>query len=499
MIVSVALTICLLALPLALPTLLLVGLSLDVLFLLPLTGALVAALSTFLELAVGGTMFGWFIALCVFANILAIVVLARRRRLGIDLGLRPALTVQSAVQFLVIAAAVAWPLQALASRDLGYDTNAFWLVRAIEVYGGHGLLFTAIHAPTLVTANADYPPLVPAGTATGFFVRGQVVYDMGAAVPAVLNSCALGVLASGLIRVARQRSSLGAWPGTVLGAAVALIGFGLAGPYGIDGYADLLWSASAVAAVVYGLVLPSTIRHLAVAWICATVAALTKNEGLTMALVILFLSAVRFVPTPARTEKPEDHRARRVAVTWLQRLVLAAVMALPGLSWAVLVRSYGVQDSFFADGLRLSPRGRFGPTVSAMWAQLHLLPFVALIALAGVLVLRQRRRRIGLGHEAWLWACLCASLAITVGTYVFGDYPLSWWLATSVDRTTLFAALLLYTDLAIWMCVAGGELASRRSRTAEAQPHRADPPEAEVVARSATPIPSLGTSLMPSG
>jgi hypothetical protein len=257
------------------------------------------------------------------------------------------------------------------------------------------------------------------------------------------------------------------WGGVVLGAAVALIGFGLAGPYAINGYADLLWSASAVAAVVYGLVLPSTSRHLAVAWICATVAALTKNEGLTMALVILFLSAVRFVPSTRRTGTQHGVRiVRAITMTWLQRVGLAVVMAVPGLAWAAVVRAYGVQDSFFVSGFHLTSRGRLGPTVSAMWTQLHLLPFVALVALVGVLALRQRRRRAGLGHEAWLWACVCTSLVLTASTYVLGDLALSWWLTTSIDRTTLFATLLLYTDVAIWLCVAGGELSDRRAPVA---------------------------------
>jgi hypothetical protein len=491
MIAGVVLTVCLLAMPVALPTLLLVGCSLDTLFLLPLAGALVAALSAILELAVAGSMLIWYIALCASANIVALTVIIRRRwsLLGRG-GLRSVLAVSSVVQFLVVALAVAWPLQALVARSLGYDTDAVWLVRAIEVYSGHGPLFSAIHAPSSITANADYPPLLPASTAAGFFVRGHIVYDMGVALPGVLNACAMAVLTFGLVRVARLRASAGAWPGLVLGAALSLVGFGLAGSYAVNGYADLLWSASAVAAVVYGLVLPSTSRNLAVAWVCATVGALTKNEGLAMSFVILGLSSVRFVPSTERSEGRLDAASlQRIGVAWLQRAGLAVVLVLPALTWAVLVRAYGVQDSFFASGLRLSSRGRLGPTASAMWGQLHVLPFVALVALTGVLALRGRRRRVGLGNEAWLWACVLASLVLTASTYVFGDLSLGWWLTTSVDRSTLFAALLLYTDVAIWMCIAGGELAEwRLARVAETPLPVSSPDDAAHLLQLAAPF-----------
>ena len=49
--------------------------------------------------------------------------------------------------------------------------------------------------------------------------------------------------------------------------------------FGVTGYADLLWAASALAAILIGLVPPAEPAHLAAAWLCATVAGLSKPEG----------------------------------------------------------------------------------------------------------------------------------------------------------------------------------------------------------------------------
>ena len=50
---------------------------------------------------------------------------------------------------------------------------------------------------------------------------------------------------------------------------------------------------------------------------------------------------------------------------------------------------------------------------------------------------------------AWL-----GSIVTIFATYVFGDYPIEWWLQTSVSRTTIFAQVLLYADICIWLVVA---------------------------------------------
>ena len=122
-------------------------------------------------------------------------------------------------------------------------------------------------------------------------------------VTSVLNVCGLGVLASGIVEVARRRGPLTRLAALAMAGVLCLIGFGLAGAFAFADYADLLWAAAAVGALVFGLVLPRAPHHLAVAWLCATAASLTKNEGLTTSLMIFVLLSIRYLP------------ARHVAVT----------------------------------------------------------------------------------------------------------------------------------------------------------------------------------------
>ena len=113
--------------------------------------------------------------------------------------------------------------------------------------------------------------------------------------------------------------------------------------YGLDGYADLLWAAAAVGAIIWGLVLPRSTQTLVIAWICAAVASLTKNEGLTTALVVLVLIALRYRPlTLPWLRRLRAHPeigaslTRRISVArrWTERAAFVVVPALPGLAWA---------------------------------------------------------------------------------------------------------------------------------------------------------------------
>jgi hypothetical protein len=68
--------------------------------------------------------------------------------------------------------------------------------------------------------------------------------------------------------------------------------------------------------------------------------------------------------------------------------------------------------------------------------------------------LRRDRERARFGNPAWLWTAGLASLSAIFATYVFGGDRIVWWLANSVNRTTIFVQLLLYAELAIWLVIA---------------------------------------------
>ncbi len=447
-----------------LPTVTMVGARPVLVFLAPLGGALVAALAAELELAVGGDLLGWFVPLAVAANVAAAVVLGWRWRINNrpltdpDLIAVPSAGergrhqwVWAIVTVVVVAAAALWPLQALRAPAIGFDANAIWLLHSLFIYGGHSAMLAPLHNRLYLPSNLDYPPLVPASGALAFVVKGSSDLDLGVAVTSVLGVCGMGVLACGIAEVpGRDPSVRGRLGALAAGAAVCLIGFGIASPFAVTGFADLAWAAPAVAATVYGLVLPRSHRNLAVAWLAATVAALSKNEGLTTALVLFVLVAIRYGSGPAAS------RWRRWCLTGL----VAVVLVLPAASWSVIIRHYGIRSDFFASGGRESVAYRVGPTVDAFGHYLGIAPVAAVVALLGIVFLRQRRRDLGLGAPGWLWGVTVAYLAILFFTYVVGAPDIHWWLSSSANRSTIFAQLALYADLAMWVAVVAAAVPS---------------------------------------
>lgn len=453
----------LLALPALLPTAALVGLGPTTVFAVPLGGALLAALAAVGELAVGGSLLTWFVVLAIVVNVAAAVGLWRRWRGPRTHRARPG---WAAATIAVVAAAAAEPLLGLKAQMVGFDATAIWMQHALFIYGGHHTLLADLKNPVYGFTNPDYPPLVPASSALTFISTGHVDFPLGVDMTAILNASALGVIGCGIAASVAGKSAAARWLGIVLGASVCLIGFGIAGMYGVNGYADLLWAASAVAAIVFGLVLARSPRHLAATWMFASVAGLTKNEGLTTAVVILVLVAIRYLPSPAR--RLSGHRGvQGWARLWAQRLGAALVLAVPGLSWAGVAKLDGIGNSFFS-GSRPEPvLQRVGPTVSGLWAHLHLLPLAGVVLVAGGLVLAKARRTAGWGNALWLWAVLGASLAALAASYVFGSLAIAWWLYTSVERTTIFAQVVIYCELALWALVAvsnGTAVAADRQR-----------------------------------
>jgi hypothetical protein len=463
--------------PVLVPSLALLGARPMTLFLMPLVGAILAAVAAELEAALGGTILTWFVILAVAANGAALVSL-RGRLIGM-VGLRQRgdrLRVEgdgdrprswsvpsawSCITVVVIGLAVLWPLQALRSPILAYDGFAIWTLHSLFIYGGHGVYQSALTNPAYRFSNPNYPPLVPATGALGFVAQGGVDLRLAVVMTAVLNACALG--AAGCAIVATVDAIPRALPrlsALVAGACVCLIGFGLSGVYGVGGYADLLWAASAVAAVVIGLVLPPSTRNLAAAWVCATTAGLTKPEGFITACMILLLLAVRYVKRPAHSpwstldRAQVDRRVRLAWPGWAARVsLLTIVMALPGLFWLAYVRYKHIGSDFVGTSGQ-SVGLRFRSTVPAVWANLHIVPLAAAVAVVAAVFLSRRRRRLALANDLWLWIVVVGSLAALLITYVFGALEIHWWLSTSANRTTIFEGLACYADLALWLVVA---------------------------------------------
>jgi hypothetical protein len=430
-------------------------------FLAPLIGAALAAIAAVLELGVGGSLLAWYVVVAVIANVAVVALWLARVRFPAPADPRWGWSI---LTLAVVLVALVIPLTALRAELIGGDANSIWLTHALMVSGGHHALVTGLKNPVYSFSNPDYPPLVPAAGALAFamFGRGDLHIATGATV--LLNACALGVAGAGIAAVGssgRQLARLGA---VVAGGVICLVGFAVSGQFGVDGYADLLWAAAAVGAVIWGLVLPRGTQALVVAWVCAGVATLTKNEGLTTGLALLVLIALRYRPLALSWVRRLRAHWPSVAVSgvavwpqarrWAERAGFVVVPALPGLVWAGLIRRIGLSDRFFQSPSPETLVLRAHATIDGMAAHLAVAPVAAAVLVAGCWFLRRDRERARFGNPAWLWLACLASLLTIFATYVSGGYEIYGWLAYSVNRTTIFAQLLLYTELAIWLVIA---------------------------------------------
>lgn len=427
----------------ALPAAAVAGVRVEAVALAPLIFALLCSAAAVLALAFSGPLLPWLAFAVVAANLAAVSALRRRRasppvEAGAGAG-------QVAAGLLVLFAA-ALPLAALRRPVVDWDARSIWSFHGRWFYAGGDYLRDALGNPAFAFSHADYPPAVPSTMAAIWRLTGGIDPHLGQAATGVLNFAAVALLGLALVAVS---ASLPAIARAVLGAGTALGAFGVAGGYGANGYADLLWAAATAAAAVLLLVGSGERRNSAAGLVLLLVAGTTKAEGTVAALVVLGLAALR-------------HRPRGA-----QRLAFAASGG-GLLLWPALSRLYGARSDMTA-GIaevlagRVDVAGRALTTAGALaghsWP---LLAAAALCAVAGVWSLLPVRRRTGLGAPSWLWAATAGNALFLGAAYVATPHELSWHLATSADRTTIGLRLLLLCEVVVWLSVAAHALAGER-------------------------------------
>ncbi|HEX3794855.1 MAG TPA: hypothetical protein VHV57_10185 [Acidimicrobiales bacterium] len=462
---AVVLTLLVLAASGVVPVLLAVGPRLVALPLLPLAGALCCGVAAVSEIALFGSLLLWFVLWAVGAFVVSAVVLVthpalrqrRRRQLAaLRHGVRPLLVIGGVA---VVAATVPM-LWSLKVPSVGFDTRAIWMLHARWLSHGHTFALAAIRNRFLVVSHPGYPPLVSSVMAFAWRLTGTSSARVGVVMVALVNACALFVAGWGIIEVARRGAvrlhagqrgqQLVLAAGVLVAALTVLVAGGVVGLFATNGYADVLWSFTAVAAVVFGLVLPPTPSNLAVTALLLGVTGLTKVEGIAVAGVFVILIAVRVV-------------VRRQGRPWVPIAgAAAAIVAL--LVWPLLTIIAGVPSDPSISGQRdgsLSSRAH--STISAMWPHLHVVVLALVCSVLGGLFLRAVRGRLGLANDLWPWVALIGATAVLAGAYVFGPGNVELWLATSVNRTTIFEALLAWWIVALWALsgVAGASLLER--------------------------------------
>ncbi len=436
----------------------------------PLTGAVLAALAAVCVLVVGGPVLGWFVVLAVVA---AGAVAAWRWWLGGHLAMSqaPSPAGKWATRWGAVALAVtgAWSLLPLRAPTVGFDARSTWLLHAVWFSDGHLTAIDALRNPALSFAHTAYPPLIGGAVAVVWAVTGDRSYTLGVVVVAFLNVAALLAAATVLVEVGRRcgdavaahhvrppgESTARRAPaleaahvaGVVAAALAVLVTAGVAGQFLTDGYADVLWSAAAVGAVGFGLVLPGTGQDLGACVLLLAVAGLTKNEGTASAVAIALLLTARAL---WRTRSS----GRGFVGAW--RPLLFGVLGVVALcAWPVLARLLGAAPDVAVAGKRVgNDLNRLHLTVDAMRPHLHVLFAAVPVAVLGAVVLRRARAAARLGNDGWAWAALACGLVAVAADYVGGSGTLAFWLDTSVHRTTLFPVLMAWWILAAWGIVA---------------------------------------------
>jgi hypothetical protein len=192
--------------------------------------------------------------------------------------LLPPLVAAAAVAFAAAIAVVV--LRSVAMPDGEWDAYGFWNLRA-------RLLVQDVVDPTVVfstdTPHPDYPLLLPGLTATGWLYAGDRARWVPAAVAVFWTVlCGVGVFAG----AARIRGARAACLSVLLLFAAPHVAKVASWQYADVPTATLLLLSISWLAVAHAGPREAAGRGLALAGLCAGLAAWTKNEGLAQALVV---------------------------------------------------------------------------------------------------------------------------------------------------------------------------------------------------------------------
>ncbi|HEX3841993.1 MAG TPA: hypothetical protein VHU85_14470 [Acidimicrobiales bacterium] len=473
-----------------LPTLALVGRRWITFPLVPLAGAVIAALAATGFVAGGGAFMVWFVSLAVAAAAATGFVWLRwpdRRPWAVEPGsgtrFTPGYRWFGALGAVGIVAACAWCLRDLSTPTVGFDARALWLTRAGWLLHSHQQLLITLRSPTLVLGQSAYPPLVSASTAVSWSVTGNHSLRLGVVVTALLNTCALAVAAFALVECGRRAAGRLAdtagrvWTavpmvvGVIAAVLLIFIAFGISEPFMTNGYADPLWSLAAVGAVAYGLQMRTGRSEQGVVLLLLLVAGMSKDEGVVTAGSLIVLIALRGLVT-----MPADRRR----ILWWRPVVVGAVELAAVAAWPALMRLIHARGQTSGS---LSPAGdwwsRAHATADGMAPYLHVLVLAAPVAVVGGLLLSGARRRSGVANDGWGWAGLACGLVAVGGALVVGSSGIAAWLLTTVHRVTEFPALTGWWIVATWAVVASASpaLARMEERAGSREGTEAAPPE----------------------
>ncbi|MEM9292468.1 MAG: hypothetical protein AAGD01_12370 [Acidobacteriota bacterium] len=369
-------------------------------------------------------------------------------------------------------------LHALASVKLWATNPDFvyhWGIKARHGLRVGELDLTYLGAGAFAPPHGDYPPLLPAlFTAVGS-LHGLLGGDPLDPRPWLL----LSPLCLALVVLALRASTTvaGSSPFVVRGgtAAAALLLAGFATRHRLAGGPDLLLAA-ALSLGVLGLlrrqrgfstgpgVPPLTL-------LTAALAAMTKTEGIAVALVLALLSAAylhRSPSAPAEGSTPRSGTAKQLgAAAWRGLAVLGAAL-LTLLPWLLLARHHELFDPTLNAGgpPRLDHLPELLPAAGRALLHPHWHGAAVLLLLAALGALAIPKARLpalaALGH-----------VALLLGAYLTARYEVELWVASSFPRLLVqaipTAALAAALALDHWLASSPKAPSPERSRLGEAE------------------------------
>ena len=428
--------------PALLPTLALVGLRPVAVPLVLPVGALQAAVAGVLAVATRASLVPWLIAVDVAANAAAILVLRPRPDSAAALG-RAADAAGGLTSLLVAAGAMVAGLLPLRHTILDWDSRSIWMLHARLLDAGGSSYVHALQNNVYGFSHPDYPPLVPSTVAVAWKVWGSPSYRIGQVVLALVGACLVVVAAWLVGRRCRGRFAPVLAP--ALAGLFALAAIGASSAYLTDGYADVIAAAAATVAALALLAEAPTPAFVGLGVGAAVMAALTKDEGLVAALIVVGLWVLRLLL--------RHREQRRLQATGVAAGVVIVV-------WPLLAAALGGPTGSVLNAPGPTPpptaRGtRLHDAFSGVHAQIPVWWIVAIAVVLATVVLATRPDADGPaaaeGRAAplgWLAAFIALDLAALLLTYTVGTAPISWWLFTSVFRVTILARFLLYAAAA---------------------------------------------------
>ncbi len=487
-----------------LPVLALVGLRWIAIPLIPLGGAILAAISGTCYLALGGTFMAWFVALATVGWIgVGGYWVARPGRRPWARGwgggevVNPAYRLVGIIGAISVAAACAWNLRGLSTPTVGFDARGVWLLRSGWFLQSHQQFLIDMRVPYLSLPQSTYPPLVSATSALAWSVTGDQSLRLGVLVIAVLNVCALAVAAFAVVEFGRRAAihllpndrpggtGRGVCPsdrshrvasthmamipavlGVLSGTALVFVAFGITEPFMTNGYADPIWSLAAVGAVALTLQMTAGRSELGAGFLLVLVVGMSKDEGVATAVALALLILLRVLMTMA----PDERRRK-----WRQPVIVAILELALIAAWPLLMRAIGARGQSSTLSSPGTWASRAHGAYQGMAPYLHVILLAAPLAVVGGLVLRRVRRQTGAANDWWAWAGMACGFMAVAGAFIIGSGAIQVWLVATVHRVTEFPALMAWWIIAIWGVVAGAAVTSSGRRRSPDYDRRSTP------------------------